>query len=94
MSLMIIKRGIPKVFRSIEPDKVTNDKGFLETIEKCLAKDNKGETSMLLASLISMRYKDKEMQKVPYASIIGSLMYAKVSNRLDLAYITTRKMTI
>ena len=34
-----------------------------------------------------MRYKVKKMQKVPYASTIGSLMYAKEYNRLDLAYI-------
>ncbi|KAK0589794.1 hypothetical protein LWI29_018597 [Acer saccharum] len=29
----------------------------------------------------------KEMQKIPYASAVGSLMYAQVCTRLDIAYI-------
>ena len=29
----------------------------------------------------------KEMQKIPYASAIGSLMYAQVCTRSDIAYI-------
>jgi len=29
----------------------------------------------------------KEMQKIPYASTVGSLMYAKVCTRPDIAYI-------
>ena len=29
----------------------------------------------------------KEMQKIPYASSVGSLMYAQVCTRLDIAYI-------
>ena len=29
----------------------------------------------------------KEMQKIPYASAVGSLMYAQVCMRLDIAYI-------
>ena len=28
------------------------------------------------------------MQKIPYASAVGSLMYAQVCMRLDIAYIT------
>ena len=38
---------------------------FLEAIEKCLAKNDKVETSTLLASLISMRYKVKEYKRFP-----------------------------
>ena len=33
-------------------------------------------------------YEDKEMQKIPYASAVGSLMYAQVCTRPDIAYIT------
>ena len=29
----------------------------------------------------------KEMQKIPYASVVGSLMYAQVCTRLDIAFI-------
>ena len=29
----------------------------------------------------------KKMQKIPYASVVGSLMYAQVCTRLDIAYI-------
>ena len=29
----------------------------------------------------------KEMQKIPYASAVGSLMYAQVCTRPDIAYI-------
>ena len=29
----------------------------------------------------------KEIQKIPYASAVGSLMYAQVCMRLDIAYI-------
>ena len=32
-------------------------------------------------------FEQKEMQKFPYASIVGSLMYAQVCTRLDIAYI-------
>ena len=59
MSLMIIKRGIPEAFRGVVSEKVTTAKEFLEEIEKCFAKNDKAETSTLLASLISMRYKGK-----------------------------------
>ena len=59
MSLIIIKRGIPEVFKGIVPNKFTTAKGFLEAIEKCFVKNDKGETNTLLASLISMKYKVK-----------------------------------
>ena len=59
----------------------------LKLLRNALQKKNdKVETSTFLASLISMRYKVKEMQKVPYASTIGSLMYAQVYSHSNLAY--------
>ena len=59
MNLMIMKRAIVESFRGITPDKVTTTKEFLEEIEKWFAKNEKVETSTLLANLISMRYKAK-----------------------------------
>ncbi|KAL3613331.1 hypothetical protein CASFOL_042843 [Castilleja foliolosa] len=59
MSLMIIKRGIPEAFRGAISDEVTSAKDFLAEIEKHFAKNDKAETSTLLASLISMKYKGK-----------------------------------
>ena len=57
MSLMIVKRPIPETFRDTMSDKITTAKEFLEQIEKRFAKNEKAETSMLLANLISMTYK-------------------------------------
>ncbi|XP_022887689.1 uncharacterized protein LOC111403420 [Olea europaea var. sylvestris] len=59
MSLMIIKRGISKAFRGAISEEIANAKEFLAEIEKCFAKNDKAETSMLLQSLISMKYKGK-----------------------------------
>ena len=59
MSLMIIKRGVPEAFRGIESEGITKAKDFLAEIEKRFAKNDKVETSTLLARLISMKYKGK-----------------------------------
>ncbi|KAL3613382.1 hypothetical protein CASFOL_042795 [Castilleja foliolosa] len=59
MSLMIIKRGVPEAFRGAISDEVTSAKDFLAEIEKRFARNDKAETSTLLASLISMKYKGK-----------------------------------
>ncbi|RVW24315.1 Retrovirus-related Pol polyprotein from transposon TNT 1-94 [Vitis vinifera] len=59
LSLMIMKRGIPEAFRGAVTDEVTNASDFLAEIQKHFAKNNKAETSTLLASLISMKYKGK-----------------------------------
>lgn len=59
MSLMIIKRGIPEAFRGAVSDDIVTAKEFLAEIEKRFAKNDKAETSTLLQSLISMRYKGK-----------------------------------
>ena len=32
-------------------------------------------------------YESAEMEKVPYASVVGSLMYAQVCTRLDIAFV-------
>ena len=71
ISLVIIKRGIPEDFRGIVPDKVTNAKGFLESIEKCFVKKMIRLKQAHLASLISMRYKVKEMQRFPMHQQLG-----------------------
>ncbi|RVW22370.1 Retrovirus-related Pol polyprotein from transposon TNT 1-94 [Vitis vinifera] len=56
---MIMKRGIPEAFRGAVTDEVTNASDFLAEIQKRFAKNDKAETSTLLASLISMKYKGK-----------------------------------
>ena len=60
MSLMIIKRGIPEVFRGAVSEEITDAIDFLTEIEKRFAKSDKAETSTLLQKLISMRFKGKE----------------------------------
>ena len=58
MSLMIMKRSIPETFRgSMSKEKDTTK--FLEEIEQCFTKNEKAETSTLLANLVSMKYKGK-----------------------------------
>ncbi|KAL5811035.1 hypothetical protein ACOSQ4_027603 [Xanthoceras sorbifolium] len=59
MSLMIIERGIPEAFKGPKSEGITTAKEFLAEIEKCFVKNDKVETSTLLASLISMKYKGK-----------------------------------
>ncbi|XP_022878635.1 uncharacterized protein LOC111396430 [Olea europaea var. sylvestris] len=59
VSLMIIKRGILKAFRGADAEEVSNTKEFLAEIEKRFAKNDKAETSTLLQSLISMKYRGK-----------------------------------
>ena len=62
LSLMMIKRSIPEAFRGgkclMTLDEVSvND--FLDELEKRFAKNEKAETSKLLADLVQMRYKAK-----------------------------------
>ncbi|XP_039128899.1 uncharacterized protein LOC120265036 [Dioscorea cayenensis subsp. rotundata] len=59
MSLMIIKHITPESFRGVLSEEITNAKDFLVEIEKHLAKNDKAKISMLLQSLISMKYKVK-----------------------------------
>ncbi|XP_022867618.1 uncharacterized protein LOC111387300, partial [Olea europaea var. sylvestris] len=59
MSQMIIKHGIPEAFRDAVSEGITNAKEFLVEIEKRFVKNDKAETSTLLQSLISMKYKGK-----------------------------------
>ncbi|KAL5804970.1 hypothetical protein ACOSQ3_031770 [Xanthoceras sorbifolium] len=59
MSFMIMKRDIPEAFRGPESEGITTAKEFFAKIEKRFVKNNKVETSTLLASLISMKYKGK-----------------------------------
>ena len=57
MCLMIIKKAIPEAFRGTISEKIKTAKEFLEEIKNRFAKNEKFETSTLLANLISMRYK-------------------------------------
>ena len=40
-----------------------------------------------LSQYAKNNFEVKEMQKIPYASTAGSLMYAQVCTHLDIAYI-------
>ncbi|KAJ9135492.1 hypothetical protein P3X46_032671 [Hevea brasiliensis] len=57
---MVIKRAIPEAFSGTMSDQVDTAKAFLEDLEKRFAKNEKAETSTILAKLISMRYTGKE----------------------------------
>ncbi|XP_010546415.1 PREDICTED: uncharacterized protein LOC104818495 [Tarenaya hassleriana] len=56
MCLMIMKRAISEIFKG-SIAKGANAKTFLDAIEERFAKNEKAETSTLLAKLISMRYR-------------------------------------
>ena len=65
MCLMIIKKAIPEAFRGTISETIKTTKEFLKEIKNRFAKNEKSETSTLLAStllanLISMRYKGNE----------------------------------
>ncbi|KAA8534146.1 hypothetical protein F0562_031661 [Nyssa sinensis] len=57
MCLMIIKKAIPEALKGTTSEKIKTAKEFLEEIKNRFAKNEKSETSTLLANLISMRYK-------------------------------------
>ena len=59
MSIMIIRRDIPEVFRGTVSEDVTTAKEFLAKIEKRFAKSDKAEANTLLQNLISMKYQGK-----------------------------------
>ncbi|CAM8951227.1 unnamed protein product [Rhodiola kirilowii] len=56
LSLMIIYRGIPAVFRGIVSDEISSAKDYLAEFEKHFVENDKAKTSELLANLISMKY--------------------------------------
>ena len=56
---MIIKHGISEAFKGEVSEKINKVKEFLAEIEKRFEKNDKVETSTLLQSLISIKYKCK-----------------------------------
>jgi len=81
MSLMIIKRGIPEVFKGTVSDDIISAKEFLAKIEKRFAKSDKAKTSTLLWNLISMKYQGKGNVK---EYIMGMLNIASKLRALKL----------
>lgn len=57
---MVIKHAISKAFKGTMSDHVDTAKAFLKDLEKRFSKNEKAETSTILAKLIFMRYKAKE----------------------------------
>ncbi|CAM8908563.1 unnamed protein product [Rhodiola kirilowii] len=59
LSLMIIHRNIPEVFRGIVPNEISSAKYYLAEFEKRFVENDKVKTSELLANLILMKYSGK-----------------------------------
>ena len=61
LSLMMVKHNIPEAFRGgmFDDSDEVSVKDFLDKLEKHFAKNEKAETSKLLADLVQMRYKAK-----------------------------------
>ena len=59
ISLMVMKRAISKAFRGTMSKDIVMANDFLTDLKKRFAKYEKAETSIILANLISMRYKGK-----------------------------------
>ena len=59
MCMMMMKKASPEAFRGKMSDKITKAKEFLNEIEKRFPKNEKIERSIVLANLISMKYKGK-----------------------------------
>ncbi|XP_078163504.1 uncharacterized protein LOC144558537 [Carex rostrata] len=58
MSLMIMKRSIPEVFRGTISESILGAKLYLKDIEDRFVKSEKGEIGTLLTRLVSMKYKE------------------------------------
>ncbi|CAM8887382.1 unnamed protein product [Rhodiola kirilowii] len=59
LSLMIIHRGIPEVFRGIVPDEISSAKDYLTDLRNVLLKMIRRKQVSVFANLISMKYSDK-----------------------------------
>ena len=72
-----------------------SQKGYIEKVLKRYDIQNykSGDTSVVKRDKFSLQwcpkngFEEKEMQKIPYASAVGSLMYAQICTRSDIAYI-------
>ncbi|KAL9662353.1 hypothetical protein QQ045_027186 [Rhodiola kirilowii] len=83
---MIIHRGISEAFRSAVPDEDTTAKDYLAAIEKHFVKNDKAETSVLLAKLIAMRYTVKgNIRDREYIMEMSNLASKLKSLKLDLS---------
>ena len=83
MCLMIIKKAIPEAFRGTISEKIKTTKEYLEEIKKRFSKNEKYETSTLLADLISMRYKGNGNIR-EYIMEISHLASKLRAHKLDL----------
>ncbi|RVW32749.1 Retrovirus-related Pol polyprotein from transposon TNT 1-94 [Vitis vinifera] len=85
----------------------TNDKGLLHEVKQFLSKNfdvkDMGEASYVIGIKIhrdkfkAMAENDLEreqMKNIPYASAVGSLMYAQVCTRPDIAFVVGNVRTI
>ena len=84
MCLMIIKKAIPEAFRGTISKTIKTAKEFLEEIKNRFAKNEKSETSTLLANPISMRYKGNGNIR-EYIMEMSHLASKLRSHKLDLS---------
>ena len=84
MYLMIIKKAIPEAFRGTISETIKTSKEFLEEIKNRFAKNEKSETSALLANLISMRYKGNGIIR-EYIMEMSHLASKLRAHKLDLS---------
>ena len=84
MSIMIIRCGIPEVFRGTVSEDVTTAKEFLVEIEKRFAKSDKAEASTLLQNLISMKYQGKGNIK-EYIMSMSNIVFKLKALKLEIS---------
>ena len=84
MCLMIIKKAIPEAFKGTISETIKTTKEFLEEMKNRFAKNEKSETSTLVANLISMRYKGNGNIR-EYIMEMSHLASKLRSHKLDLS---------
>ena len=103
MSLMIMKHAIPEAFRGTMSEQITTAKGFLEDVEKRFAKNEKAETSTLLAKLICHAPRGARLDwdsllafsdiGVPKSYNCINISYAKIQNKTTTVVVFTVSYT-
>jgi len=84
MSIMIIRRDIPEVFRGTVSEDITTAKEFLAEIEKRFAKSCKAEAITLLQNLISMKYQGKGNIK-EYIMSMSNIVFKLKALKLEIS---------
>ena len=74
---MVMKGAIPEAFWGTMSENTVMAKDFRSDLEKRFAKNEKAETSTILANLISMRYKGKgNIREMECLTLLQSLKHS------------------